>query len=104
MASIRDVPYPDLVSYQLWTDTEVTGSSYVTPAFMEGTVGDALSEINLPLYGLLVYDKGAENIHHGKRCLFNQLLWKPGPTFFTQHSKINHNNRRLKKKLLEHKP
>ena len=82
MASIRDVPYPDLVSYQLWTDTEVTGSSYVTPAFMEGTVGDALSEINLPLYGLLVYDKGAENIHHGKRCLFNQLLWKPGPTFF----------------------
>ncbi|KAG5193593.1 hypothetical protein JEQ12_019954 [Ovis aries] len=34
---IRDVPYPDLVCHQLWTDTEVTGSSYVTPAFMEVT-------------------------------------------------------------------
>lgn len=44
---IGDVPYPDLVCHQLWTDTEVTGSSYVTPAFMEGTVGDALSEISL---------------------------------------------------------
>ena len=82
MASIRDVPYPDLVCHQVWTDTEVTGSSYFTPAFTDGTVGDALSEINLRSYGLLVYDKGAENIHQGKCCLFNQLLWKPGPTFF----------------------
>ena len=76
MASIRDVPYPDLVSYQLWTDTEVTGSSYVTPAFMEGTVGDALSEISLRSFGLLVYDKGAKNIHQGKCCLFKKWLWE----------------------------
>ena len=103
VASINDVPYPDLVCHQLWTDTGVTGSSYFTPAFTEGTVGDALSEINLRSYGLLVYDKGAKNIHHGKCCLFNKWLWKPGP-LSSQHSKINHNNRRLKTKLLDLKP
>ena len=67
----------------MWTDTEVTGSSYFTPAFTDGTVGDALSEINLRSYGLLVYDKGAENIHQGKCCLFNQWLWKTGPLSYT---------------------
>ena len=79
---IRDVPYPDLVCHQLWTDTEVTGSSYFTPDFTDGTVGDALSEINLRSYGLLVYDKGAENIQ-GKCCLFNKWLWKTGPLSYT---------------------
>ena len=76
MSSINDVSYPVLVCHQLLMDTEVTGSSHVTSAFMEGTIGDALPEVNLRSYGLLVCDKGAKNLHQGKCCLFNKWLWE----------------------------
>ena len=63
VGSISDISYPDLVCHQLWMDTELIGSSHITPAFTDGTAEDALSEINLCSYGILLYDKGAKNIH-----------------------------------------